>query len=585
MDFTLNIDNYKEFVREDKFLVIDPEFIEKNSIQKFTNFHITDIKDKDLVLFITKVDLPNTKIEINKCIFGTVSIEDSTIDQVTFKTVEISELTEGKFAPFKTYIDNSKLRDLWFYFCKLNNGLIVRKESVIESLSIYESVIDRSFTFLNSICETITVESSNVSEISIDRNDYPKKNGITKVETINVFRTNGLKNIKIWEVNFKNIHIHKVILNKTDLLTDHNNEIYIKAPEKYKDIELIKISESTISSKTILVFDSTKNIEIFESTLNEVVLNYWHIDNLIFSDCKFSDSISFGHSNQIKTIHKLLIENCIFDNSFNMSSIWFKDEAFFVGLVFNKYPSFFYHNRIEENCVTNFQYTNLQNLVFQKIDFRFFSFKEFDITNVEFRDCQWLSERKFFIRRNLVVDDKKEIKEIDELLKIKDIYSKLKSSSEKSSDFINLGKFYISEQEIKQKIHKNKGDWTEFGLMGFHKAISSYGENFKKPLFLIFCILILFSIVFIFTGFYVNENLVKYEFSFQASNTAKTFRDLGFSVIYSLKNILPFQVSLNFFLHSDKSLQLSQTLELIHKIINLVLVTSFTAAFIRYLRK
>jgi hypothetical protein len=268
-----------------------------------------------------------------------------------------------------------------------------------------------------------------------------------------------------------------------------------------------------------------------------------------------------------------------------MSSVWFKEEAFFRGLVFNKYPSFFYHNAIEENCKTDFEYSNLQNLVFQKIDFRFFSFKEFDITNVEFRDCRWLSERKFFVSRNLVFDDKKDINTIDELVKVKDIYSKLKTSSEKSSDFINLGKFYISEQEIKRKIHHKKSDWIEFWLMGFHKAISSYGENFKKPLFFVLCSIICFAFIFLFTGFYVGDTLVKYEFSFQASNTLSTVRDLGYSLIYSLKNILPFQVSLNFYLHSDKTLELSQTLELIHKIINLILATSFTAAFIRYLRK
>lgn len=585
MDFTINNINYKQFVRKDKYLVIDTEFIETNSLEGSLKITVKDVKDKDLLFYVSKVNLPKTRLEVNDCLFTAVSIVDSTIDEVIFNTVEVSEEKEGKFAPFETFIDTSKLKYLWFYYCKLYNGLIVRKESEIESLSINHTNIDRSFTFINSKCKTITVESSNVSEVSIDRNDYPKENGKTEVETINIFRTEGLKNIKIWEVNFKNLHIHKIILNKTDKLTDHNNEIYIRTPDEYKDVEEIKISESTIASKVILVFDNTKKLKIFESNLGEVFLNYWHIDNLLFSDCKFSDSIYFGRSNQIKTIDKLLIENCTFDDIFNMSSVWFKDEAFFRGLVFNKYPSFFYHNAIEENCKTDFEYSNLQNLVFQKIDFRYFSFKELDITNVEFRDCSWLSEKKFFVSRNLVFDDTKDINTIEELVKVKDIYSKLKTSSEKSSDFINLGKFYISEQEIKRKIHHKKSDWIEFWLMGFHKTISSYGENFKKPLFFVLSSIICFAFIFLFTGFYVGDTLVKYEFSFQASNTLSTVRDLGYSLIYSLKNILPFQVSLNFYLHSDKTLELSQTLELIHKIINLILATSFTAAFIRYLRK
>ncbi|MFC6101501.1 hypothetical protein [Olivibacter domesticus] len=586
MEFIINIDNYKPLVQKDNCFVVDTEFIKKKSLETCQKIIIKDIKDKDLLLYILKVDLPKTRIEIRDCVFNTISIEKSTIDEVVLNTVEVSESKDGKFAPFKTFIDSSKFKYLWFYYCKLHNGMIVRKESEIESLSINNTIIDRSFTFINSKCKTIIVESSNVSEVIIERIDYPKENGRTEVDTINIFRSEGLKNIRVWEVTFKNLHIHKVILNKTERLTDHNNEIYIKTPHKYRDVEEIEISESTISSKTIIIFDDTKHLKFFDSSLSELILNYWHIDSLLFSNCRFSDSTYFGRSNQIKTINKSLVENCTFDDTFDMSSIRFKEEAFFRGLVFKKYPSFFYHNTIEENCKTDFQYSNLQNLVFQKIDFRFFSFKEFDITNVEFRECRWLSERKCFISRNLIFDDNNDITEIDELVKVKDIYSKLRMNAEKSSDFLNLGKFYISEQETKRKIHREKKDRIEFLLMSFHKVISSYGENFKKPLFLALCSIILFALLFIFTGFYVGDELVKYRlFSFQCSNISSTLRDFGYSLIYSLKNILPFQVSLNFYLHSDKSLPLSQTLELMHKIINLILATCFTAAFIKYLRK
>ncbi len=585
MEFTIDNENYTQFVREDRYLVIDTGFIITNSLEGCFKIIIKDVKNKDLALNVLNVNLPKVILEINDCLFATVSISDSTIDKVIFNTVEISEEKEGKFAPFKTFIDASKLTYLWFYYCKLFNGLIVRKESEIESLTINDTNIDRSFTFINSKCKTITLESSNVSEVNIDRNDYPKENGSTEVEKINIFRTEGLKNISIWEVKFKELHIYKVILNKSNKLTDHNNELHVKTPKDYKDVEKIEISKSTIASEAVFAFNTTKELNILESTLGEVTLNYWHIGNLLFSDSKFNDSIYFGPSNQIKTIKKLLIENCTFDNTFNMSSILLKEEAFFRGVVFNKYPSFFYHNVIDKNCKTDFQYSNLQNLIFQKIDFSFFSFKEFDITNVEFRDCRWLSEKKYFVRRNLIADDKKDLTAIDDLLKIKNIYSNLRISSEKNSDFINLTKFYISEQETKRKIYRGKNDWIEFWLMGFHKAISSYGENFKKPLFFVFCLTIFFAGLFLFSGFYVGDKLVKYEFSFQFSNFIRTSRDFGYSLIYSLKNILPFQVSLNFYLHSNKSLELSQTLELIHKIINLILATSFTAAFLKYLRK
>ena len=585
MEFIIDLDNYNQFLQQEKYLVIDADFIIANSLEESNKIIIKDIKDITLLLYFKDLDLPKTRIEINDCIFCVVSIEDSTIDEVIFNTVEVSESIEGKFAPFKTFIDNSKLKYLWFYYCKLNNGLIIRKKSEIESLSLNETIIDRSFTFVNSKCSTITVESSNVREVIIDANNSLKETGTTQVDTINVFRTEGLKYIKVWEVAFKSIHISKVILNKTEKLSDHNNEIYIKTPDDYKEVEEIQISESTISSKTVIVINSTKNLKIFDSNLSEVTLNYWHIDSLLFSNTKFSDAVYFGRSNQIKTIDKSIIENCTFDDLFDMSSIGFKEKAFFRGLIFKKYPSFFYHNAFDQNCKTDFQYSNLQNLVFQKIDFRFFSFKEFDITNVEFRDCHWPSIKNLYISRNLIADDIGNKDGVEELLKIKDIYSKLKVSAEKSSDFLNFANFYVSEQETKRNIHREKGDWVEFCLMGFHKFISSYGENFKRPLFFVLCSIFIFSLIFLFTGFYVGDRLVRYEFSFQCSNVIHTIRDLGYSLIYSLKNILPFQISLNFYLHSEKSLQLSQTLELIHKLLNLILATSFTAAFLRYLRK
>jgi len=585
MEFIIDANNYDQLISENKYLIVDNKFVKDNSLETFTKISIKNIANKSLLLFISKVKLPKIKIEISNCIFSEVLIRDSEIDEVVFNTVEVSESKEGNFALFKTFIDNSKLKYLWFHYCKLNNGIIVRKESEIESLSVYDTFIDRSFTFINSKSNTLTIESSNVTEIVIDRNDFHKPNGKTEVDTINIFRTEGLKYIKIWDVNFKNLQIHKIILNKSEKLTDHNNEIYIKAPDKYKDVESIKIDDSEILSKTIIVFDKIKHLEFFNSSFDEVTLNYWKVDSLIFSNSKFSNSIYFGRPNQIKIINKLLIDNCVFDHIFNMSSVLFKREAFFRGLVFKKYPSFFYHNLIDEKCKTDFQYSNLQNLVFQEIHFRHFSFKEFDITNVEFRDCRWSSDRNFFIDRNLVLDEQMSNNEIEDLIKVRDIYSKLRVSAEKSSDFLNLKKFYISEQETKRKIHRLKKDRTEFILMSFHKIISSYGENFKKPLFFVFCSIILFALFFMFSGFNVGNRLVKYEFSFQASNTFNTLRDFGYSLIYSLKNIVPFQMGINFYLNSDKSLELSQTLELIHKILNVIFATSFTAAFIKYLRK
>ena len=87
MEFIINIDNYKEFVQKDKYLVIDTDFIKNNTLEACIKIIIKDIKDKDLILNILKVDLPKTKIEIGDCIFTAVSIAESTIDEVIFDSV------------------------------------------------------------------------------------------------------------------------------------------------------------------------------------------------------------------------------------------------------------------------------------------------------------------------------------------------------------------------------------------------------------------------------------------------------------------------------------------------------------------
>lgn len=66
MEFIIHINNYKEFVREDKYLVIDTEFIEKNSLETCIKIIIKDIKDKDLLLYVTKVCRLPQKLTIQK---------------------------------------------------------------------------------------------------------------------------------------------------------------------------------------------------------------------------------------------------------------------------------------------------------------------------------------------------------------------------------------------------------------------------------------------------------------------------------------------------------------------------------------
>ncbi|UAY55687.1 hypothetical protein [Arachidicoccus terrestris] len=583
--FIIDESNYIQFLQNGLSLIIDQAFISSNSLTVCPKLKIKNIQKKSLQLFISGNQLPHTELEITDCTYDKIVIENCAFKNVTFNSVEVSEPKEGAMQIYKTFIDSSNIKNLGFYYCTLYNGIIVRRGTETESLSIDNTLIDRNFTFLNSKSNSISVNASTISEIQIIRSDYPKEGETTEVETINIFRTEGLKNIRIWEVAFKEINIRKIVLNKTDKLTDHNNEIFITVPDGWKDVEEIKIGNAYIYSKIVIAIDKIKSLKVFDSNLNKVFFNYNEVKELALLDCKISDTIYFGNISSIKMVDKILIENCIFEDTFNMSLNFLKKELKLIGLIFNKYPSFFNRNLLHKNCKTDFNYSNLRNLIFQRINFENFSFKNFDISNAEFKDCTWQSDERKGIIKNTITDDNKEIKDTNQLIKIKNIYAKLKLSTEKSSDFLNSERFNISEQDIKRRIHKSRKHHVEYILMGFHKAISTYSENFKKPLFFILCAILIFALVFLFSGFYSGDRLVRYALSWQASNGIQTIKDFFNSIIFSTKNILPFQINKEFYLQSGESLPLTQTLELIQRIINLILAACFTAAFVRYLRK
>jgi len=585
MNYYIDSNNFSQYLQNGNSLVVNSNSVQNLFSNGYTKITIQSIPVNTLYLLLEFINLPTLQIEVNNCFFLALAVKEIFVDQLTFHDVQVSESRPEEFTLFKTSVDTSQINNLWFFKCKLYNTLIIRKETGIGSLRLDGTFIDRSFVFANSKCDDLTINSSNILAVNIDRTDTYDKKGETEIKTLNIFRTEGIKTIRIWETEFKNLHFHKILFLRSESLNYFNNEIHIHAPENYTDIEEIKISDSNILAKTIISTEKIKNLKIFDSNLDKLILNYGYIDNMLFSKCVFDDSLSFGQSNKLKKISKLEIENCTFEDTFNMSCIQFEKKAFFRGLIFKKYPSFFHDILIAKNCNIDFKYSNLENVIFQDTDFEFFTFKDFDITNVEFRNCFWKEEKKHFITRNIIIIDADKTEDIDNRIKLKDIYVKLKLNSQKSSDFINYGKFYISEQETKRRIHYLKKDWTEYILLGFHKAISSYGENFKKPLFFVLLLVFVFATLFMFTGFYVGERLVEYDFAIDASNLIKTANDFRYAFVYSLKNVVPFQTSLNFYLHSEKNLQSTQTLELLHKLINLILATSFTAAFVRYLRK
>jgi len=590
MEFVIDNNNYSSFLRKSsKHLIIDDTFIKDNSLEEAEKIILENVKDKSIYFRIANIDLKATEIEISNCEFYSIHVVNSTIPKTTIFETTISSQRTDIWKPYFVTIDNSSIKVCWLTSVTIYNGILIKNGSKIEDITIWQSVIDR-FYFTSSTSKKIIFESSTIDEVEITRNDYPVQGAKTLVEEIDIFRTTVNKTIKIWEVKFNKIHFDKIKLLKSKLLTDFSNEILIVAPptkhgEEGLKIEEIKITGSYINSQVNITVDKLSSFISYDTDYDAFWINFWTINKVRIAECKFIGNIYWGAANRIKNIDEFQIEGCIFENDFSLGNISFEKECSLKSSMFKSYPSFFHRNLILENCKTDFNYSSLENFVFQEVNFKNFTFENLDITNSQFIDCKWIEAKNRFLKRNIVKDELSSNHNVDSLVKVKNIYSKLKTNCQKNSDFINSGKFYISEQEIKRHIHMKNGSWVEYWLLSFHRFISSYGENFKKPLALMLTLLVLFSFVFLFTGFINGDTLVKYQCGLDISNTGQTLVDWYYALVFSLKNIIPFEITKDFFLHSDKTTATTQVLELIHRIINLIFAASFTAAFVKYLRK
>lgn len=584
MNLKLNNENYKAFLKNEKLLVIDIDFLTANEVSDNSQIEIHEIKDKTILFLIDKIELPKLNIEIKNCEFEGLFVTNSTVLEIKLITVEVSVLKDAKFQLFDTYIENSKINSFWCYDCNLNGGLLFRKGSVIDKIICSDCNIGNSFAFINSTSQSITIESSHLEDLRLERTDYPDKNGKTTIDTINVFRTDIKKSFKVWEVIFKKISIYKITMQETSNQREvFENELRIHVPDEYKDSEEIEIKQSTLHCSTIIVLDNLKNLNSYDSTFRNFSINFWKINNFSFFNNKILEGIFLGRRNWSKIVDEFEFSSCSVGGQFSLNNLTFTKKLLIKGSSFNYYPSFFYRNNILESCIVDFEFSNLANIVFQRVNFKYLSFKSIDLLGAKFKDCEWDVDKGFLFERFKVSDENKD-NGLD-LIDLKKIYSNLKSNFQDNRDYLKSGKFYISEQEIKRKISKKEKSWFEYVILSAHRFISSYGESVYKPFVWMIILGVVFSFIYLFSGFHAGDRLVHYEFAFDSHNFLQTLKDWLLSVVFSFKNIVPFTVNRNFFLVVDESLKYSQVFELFQKFVYIILIGSFTEAFVRYLKK
>lgn len=586
MALVLDENNYQEFLSDPNHLEFNSSFYEKYNLEDYTNIEIKGIKNETLYLKFFDINLNGIELKIIGCHFSGILIHNSQLSELTINTVTVSEFIEDDFKMFKTVVCNSKIDNFRCYYSTFYSGFLIQKSSISGHLTFNDSNIEYRFTSDNSELEELWIESSTVERFEIQRVERKEEDdvGNSEVKKINLFRSTFQKTIRITDTSFNSLNIHKIDFLKSQELDEHFNSFHVRTPNEKSNVIELNISNSQIAPSTTISVQNIENIKITDCTFGPLRINFTQSEEHIYSGCEFLGRVYWGLPQRLKRIKKFFINDCLFQNQFYLRDFIFLNRLEINSSSFQYYPSFFSNNYIKEECTTDFSYSSLNNFVFDNINFENFHLGKLDVTNVEFQNCEWPHKKEMIADRYQILDEKKS-KSLKNLIITKALYSDLKSNFKKKNDYLSAGKFHISEQETKRRIAILNRSYFEYFLMSFHKYISSYGENFRQPLLLAIATLFIFSFIYLFTGFQSGENYIEYQFSLSLPEFKPLLNNWGQALLFSLKNVFPFSVNNNFFLSANANTPNTQVLELVHRIINIIFATSFTAALLKYLKK
>lgn len=299
--------------------------------------------------------------------------------------------------------------------------------------------------------------------------------------------------------------------NKTDYRTKHNRDI-IKIYGIDKEIfnlDEVKYSFTYIENKTI----GTKSLNsknIYKSIYNK------NIDYNKFVDCNFNN-IKFENC----TFTGSVFENCKFCNVY-FSHCNFEDEENVI--------SYFNNNCIFENCT--FYKTNMKNMIFELTKFtkvkillsslRNSILKKCIIDDIIFSDCDLKSIKIINTDINILNFEDELISKVDENTFI----DLLKLDKKNKTSCINISKAYKSISAIfeKNRLFSHSGEYYYLAKCAERKSLKGV-EKLKSNIFYYTCgygerptfalissleIVLIFSIIYMFSGLCINERIIHY---------------------------------------------------------------------------
>lgn len=576
MDITPDI--LKKHIKNDEYLVFNNSLISQYDT---TKLRIKDSRENlKLLLLFSNEKLK--EIEFKNCKFKEIWINDSNIKDLKLTKCEVGDKSSGLYIkPYRFFIHNSTIEHITMFFPVLWSGLIIRNSSSIKRIHIINGEIDNDIVIVgSSISDTIELEKCKFPKLEIREK--------AAVHKVNIFRCTIYQGINLYDSEVSYVHLHK-----NDILADKSKYELSKGFSiiNVRNLEEVKLTENSIDSYTRLSLDKCPKLFISSCNFGDFGISHWNCD-ININNSNFHDNAFFGASNRGKSVDKLEIDSTIFEKNISLRNYRIKKSFRLSGNLFQGNITVFEKLVFEKGCETNFEYSNFANCIFTRIDFSQISLEDFDLLNPEFEQCIWSTSIVYLLKKRLpigykysFIDEDKPIRNKSSLERIKFSYFKLKQNFYNKENYYDGGRFYIAQQDINLRILKSNNEIVKFLVLKSHRTLSLYGENIWLPLLWFILFTLVFAVIFLFSGFSVNDRDVQYIFEFSKDNFSKTLLNFLHSFVLSLKNVIPVDLDSDFFIHTSKKFNISQFFSLLHKIINIVILGSIINSISKFVKK
>lgn len=385
---------------------------------------------------------------------------------------------------------------------------------------IFKDSVTPSFTFkdCNMLWNTLSIRSKKIRQLDILNCDLSFLDFVNSEIKIIQLENAAFETLWFSENKIMKVYIGKVYVNRHIKL--HNNSI-VYFPIVKSFFSLLKIDNLDI--------ENYLNIE--HSTINNSCLENLYI------------------SQYMKIANSTFLNNLIF-NTFTQK--------------INQPES------ITLEKITT-QYLSPGTIIFENIDMSKISLIDAPIDKMEFHQVAWNESNKG--TQIILADEKNDLKDQKEektalkkhYQKLHKVYAKLRQYYEDQKDFSTAEKLYFSEMEAK---YKSESKSTRF-YMKLYKFFAGYGYSLQKPLYSLFSIFLVFSLIY-------------FLLTFSNTNLSQSIASV---LNYSLKAGFDFKISLTLNIHNNWLKLTVVFLTLIQKLSSWLLIYFFALAMRRRFKR